>query len=101
MSDGHLRFSGRGRPYLKRSRASGTGTPAILMKMSGAKTVPPYPPYPKTVSTYPENVPVGHDRLRRHHADFLDAYNFARRLKTLSGLTAYEYICKIWTSEPG
>lgn len=28
-------------------------------------------------------------------------YNFARRLKTLGGLTPYEYICKIWTSEPG
>jgi hypothetical protein len=28
------------------------------------------------------------------------AYNFARRLKTLDGLTPYEYICKIWTSEP-
>jgi len=28
------------------------------------------------------------------------AYNFARRLKTLSGLMPYEYICKIWTSEP-
>jgi hypothetical protein len=24
-----------------------------------------------------------HDQLRRHLADFLDAYNFARRLKTL------------------
>ncbi|MCP1248674.1 IS481 family transposase, partial [Gluconobacter oxydans] len=23
-----------------------------------------------------------------------------RRLKTLSGLTPYEYVCKIWTSEP-
>ncbi|WP_371228026.1 IS481 family transposase [Roseovarius sp. 2305UL8-3] len=41
-----------------------------------------------------------HDQLRTHLADFLDAYNFARRLKTLSGLTPYEYICKIWTSEP-
>ncbi|HEX8555171.1 MAG TPA: response regulator [Sphingomonas sp.] len=30
----------------------------------------------------------------------LAAYNFARRLKTLSGLTPYEYIAKIWTSEP-
>ncbi len=28
------------------------------------------------------------------------AYNFARRLKTLSRLTPYEYIAKIWTSEP-
>ncbi|MEB2331148.1 MAG: IS481 family transposase, partial [Nitrosomonas sp.] len=25
---------------------------------------------------------------------------FARRLKTLKGLTPYEYICKIWTNEP-
>ncbi|MGP9789724.1 IS481 family transposase, partial [Roseinatronobacter sp. NSM] len=24
----------------------------------------------------------------------------ARRLKTLQGLTPFEYICKIWTSEP-
>jgi len=41
-----------------------------------------------------------HDQLRWHLGDFLDAYNYARRLKTLSGLTPYEYICKIWTSEP-
>jgi Integrase core domain len=41
-----------------------------------------------------------HDQLRTHLTDFLAVYNFARRLKTLSGLTPYEYICKIWTSEP-
>ena len=41
-----------------------------------------------------------HEQLRGHLADFMAAYNFARRLKTLSGLTPYEYICKIWTSEP-
>ncbi len=41
-----------------------------------------------------------HDQLRSHLADFLNAYNFARRLKPLSGLTPYEYNCKIWTSEP-
>lgn len=41
-----------------------------------------------------------HDQLRTHVADFLAAYNYARRLKTLSGLTPYEYICKIRTSEP-
>ena len=41
-----------------------------------------------------------HDQLRTHLADFLAAYNFARRLKTLNGLTPYEYICKVWTSEP-
>ena len=41
-----------------------------------------------------------HDQLRTHLSDFMAAYNFARRLKTLGGLTPYEYICKIWTSEP-
>ena len=33
-----------------------------------------------------------HDRLRRHLHDFIDAYNFGRRLKTLKGLTPYEFI---------
>ena len=41
-----------------------------------------------------------HDQLRTHISDFLDAHNYARRLKTPSGLTPYEYICEIWTSEP-
>ncbi len=41
-----------------------------------------------------------HDQLRRHLADFLNAYNFARRLKTLKGLTPYEFICKCWTDQP-
>jgi hypothetical protein len=41
-----------------------------------------------------------HDELRAHLRDFLDAYNFARRLKTLKGLTPYEFICKAWTSQP-
>lgn len=41
-----------------------------------------------------------HDPLRGYLAYVLDAYDFARRLKTLSGLTLYEYVCKIWTSEP-
>jgi transposase InsO family protein len=41
-----------------------------------------------------------HDQLRQHLADFVVAYNFGRRLKTLKGLTPYEFICKRWTSEP-
>jgi transposase InsO family protein len=41
-----------------------------------------------------------HDQLRQHLADFIAAYNFGRRLKTLKGLTPYEFICKIWTIEP-
>ncbi len=35
-----------------------------------------------------------HDQLRSHLADFIGAYNFGRRLKTLKGLTPYEAICK-------
>ena len=41
-----------------------------------------------------------HDQLRGHLADFVNAYNFGRRLKTLKGLTPYEAICKTWTIEP-
>jgi hypothetical protein len=33
-------------------------------------------------------------------ADFVAAYNFGRRLKTLKGLTPYEFICKTWAIEP-
>ncbi len=40
-----------------------------------------------------------HDQLRTHLDAFMAAYNFARRPKTLSGLTPYEYIAEIWTSE--
>jgi transposase InsO family protein len=41
-----------------------------------------------------------HDQLRSHLAGFVAAYNFAKRLKTLKGLTPYEFICKAWTKEP-
>ena len=41
-----------------------------------------------------------HDELKKHLHTFLMAYNFARRLKVLKVLTAYEYVCKIWTKEP-
>ena len=41
-----------------------------------------------------------HDQLRRHLADFVAAYNFARRLKTLKGLTPYEFTCKTWAAQP-
>src|SRR3954463_16012509 len=41
-----------------------------------------------------------HNQLRRHLADFVDAYNFGPRLKTLKGLTPFEFISKCWTSDP-
>jgi len=39
-------------------------------------------------------------QLRRHLDDFVKTYNFGRRLKTLKGLTPYEFICRCWTSQP-
>jgi hypothetical protein len=50
-----------------------------------------------TVKRYPYN---SHDELKLHMQAFLMAYNFAKRLKTLKGLTPYEYICKIWSEDP-
>jgi transposase InsO family protein len=41
-----------------------------------------------------------HQQLRAHLSAFLDAYNFAKRLKTLRGLTPYEAICKAWAHQP-
>lgn len=48
-----------------------------------------------TVKRFPYD---DHDQLQRHLDDFIAAYNFGRRLKTLKGLTPYEFICKQWTS---
>jgi hypothetical protein len=39
-------------------------------------------------------------QLKEHLAAFVDAYNFAKRLKTLRGLMPYEYICKTWADNP-
>jgi transposase InsO family protein len=41
-----------------------------------------------------------HGQLEAHLNDFINAYNYGRRLKTLRGLTPYEYICKCWASQP-
>ena len=41
-----------------------------------------------------------HDQLRAHLQLFVDAYNHARRLKTLRGLTPVEFVHQAWTKEP-
>jgi hypothetical protein len=41
-----------------------------------------------------------HEQLKEHMVQFLAAYNFAKRLKPLRGLTPYEYIIKCWQNEP-
>jgi hypothetical protein len=45
-----------------------------------------------TVKRYRDN---SHNQLKVPLDDFIAAYNFARRLKTLRGLTPYESICKL------
>ena len=39
-----------------------------------------------------------HDQLRAHLADFMAAYNFGRRLKTLNGLTPV--VSRMWWKLP-
>jgi transposase InsO family protein len=50
-----------------------------------------------TVKTYHDQT---HDHLKEHLQAFLMAYNFAKRLKTLTGRTPYEYICRSLQKEP-
>ena len=40
-----------------------------------------------------------HRQLQSNLTDFINAYNYGRRLKTLNGLTPYEFIAKTWTKE--
>ena len=40
------------------------------------------------------------DQLNTHLQTFLRAYNFAKRLKRLQGLTPYEFICAEWQKNP-
>ena len=40
-------------------------------------------------------------RLRRHVADYLAAYNFAKHLRALRWKTPYETIQALWDSKPG
>ena len=41
-----------------------------------------------------------HSQLRQHLEAFIQAYNFAKRLKALQGRSPYEYICDKWHENP-
>jgi len=41
-----------------------------------------------------------HQQLKQHLYHFLNAYNFAKRLKALRGFSPYEFIVKTWQKEP-
>jgi hypothetical protein len=41
-----------------------------------------------------------HKQLKTHLADFINAYNYSKRFKTLKGLIHYAFILKAWTNEP-
>ena len=50
-----------------------------------------------TVQRYPYD---SHKQLQAYLFDFVAAYNLAKRLKTLGGLTVYEFVCRCWQKEP-
>lgn len=41
-----------------------------------------------------------HEELQTHLDVFITAYNFAKRLKAIHGLTPYEFIVKLWSENP-
>lgn len=41
-----------------------------------------------------------HQQLQEHLDIFISAYNYAKRLKTLQGLTPYQFIVKCWAESP-
>lgn len=43
---------------------------------------------------------LSHHHLREHLNSFLNAYNFAKRLKTLAGLTPFQFISQCWQNQP-
>jgi hypothetical protein len=55
---------------------------------------------PSKVATVKRYHYDSHQQLEAHLTDFINAYNYGRRLKTPKGLTPYEYICKLWKVEP-
>ena len=50
-----------------------------------------------TVKRYHYN---SHGQLTEHLQTFINAYNYAKPLKTLKGLTPFEFITKCWTEQP-
>ena len=56
---------------------------------------------PHHQGSHRQTLPLRQPRSTHAHlADFINAYNFAKRLKSLAGLTPYEFICKCWQKEP-
>ncbi len=43
---------------------------------------------------------ASHEELREHRQTFIDAYYYARRLKTLRGVTPFEQVVKCCNEEP-
>jgi hypothetical protein len=42
---------------------------------------------------------TSHEHLGEHLQTFIQAYNFAKRLKALKGLTPYEFIINSWKTD--
>lgn len=49
---------------------------------------------------YYTDAPKRRRQLTNHLHSFVNAYNFAKHLKSLKGLTPYEFIVKQWQKDP-
>lgn len=118
LTDSGIRFAdqprNRGKAFSRPMRfdmiCAATGTEHRLTKPNHPPDHPPNHPWTNgqvermnrmikdaTIKRYPYD---SHEQLRTHLADVPAACNFARRLKTLSGLAPYDHISEIRTSEP-
>jgi len=84
-------------PYRYPERAAGHQNAEAIMPVNGQVERMNRTIKEATVQRYHYD---SHAQLERHLDDFVNAYNFGRRLKTLKGLTPYEFICKVWTAQP-
>lgn len=53
-----------------------------------------------TVHCYHDDTHEHQTTSKQHLYAFVNAYNFAKRLKALKGLTPYEFIVNVWQSDP-
>ena len=74
--------------------------PNLSLILSSTRVVSPGAVWVLRVKRFTWRHYENHTQFRQHLDHFIAAYNFGRRLKTLKGLTPYEFICKQWTKEP-
>lgn len=90
----HRQYHGVYRKYIITARRMIKGWVLKWQKMRGCPCREAYRYSHRRQADFPLTVPS------RYLDNFGGAYNFGCRLKTVKGLTPYEFTCKHWTSEP-